>query len=261
VGKEGKIFTVFGTKGGVGTTTVAVNLAAAMARFDDKPSVALIDMNLLFGEVPVFLNMKPVFDWMEVARNTSRLDATYIMSILQRHSSGVHVLPTPIKVVEQFGLAPEVIEKVLNLVQTIFDFVIIDGGQSLGNVSKYIVGMSEKVLLITIPSLPGIINLKKMADAFVDLGYPRDDVMVVLNRYNQKSGISIAEVKEMTKKDIQWTIPNDYRNTMSAINAGEPLTTMALNAEVTRKLIELAWSLGGKGEPKNKGKRGFFGLT
>jgi pilus assembly protein CpaE len=259
-GKEGKIFTVFGTKGGVGTTTVAVNLATAIARQSEKPSVGLIDMNLLFGEVPIFLNMKPVFDWLEVARNVARLDETYLMSIMQRHASGVHVLPTPIRVVEQFGVSPEVIEKVLSLMQTMFDFIVVDGGQSLGNVSKYIVSVSDKVLLITIPSLPGLINLKKMLDAFYDLGFPKYDTVVVVNRYNQKSGISLSEVREMTKGDVKWSLPNDYRNTMSAINTGEPLTTTALGADITQKIIELAANLTGRGNEKREKKR-FFGFS
>ena len=83
---------------------------------------------------------------------------------------------------------------------------------------------------------------------------------MVINRYNQKSGISMTDVKEMTKKDIHWTLPNDYRNTMSAINTGEPLTATALHAEVTKRIVELAGSLVGKGEANKKEKKGFFGL-
>ncbi len=105
---KGKVFTVFGAKGGVGTTTMAVNLATGMAQFKGNPSVALVDMNLLSGDVPLFLNMKSAFNWVEVARNISRLDATYLMSILQKHVSGVHVLPAPVMVGEETSMAPGV---------------------------------------------------------------------------------------------------------------------------------------------------------
>jgi pilus assembly protein CpaE len=260
---KGKVFTVFGAKGGVGTTTLAVNLATGIAQFKGNPSVALVDMNLISGDVPLFLNMKSVFNWVEVARNISRLDATYMMSILHRHESGVHVLPAPIMVGEETGMSPELItkvERVLDLMRSIFDFVVVDGGQLLGHISTYLIGISDKVLLVTIPSLPGIINAKKLIDAFHDLGYPSGNIIVVMNRYNQKSGISIDEVRKMIKKDLHWSIPNDYRSTMNAINTGMPLTKSALNMDITTKILELAADLS-KGEPigKDKEKKSFFG--
>jgi pilus assembly protein CpaE len=256
--EEGKVFTVFGAKGGVGTTTTAVNLATGMARPDGNPSVALLDMNLFSGEVPLFLNIKPVFSWVEVARNISRLDAAYLMGILQRHASGVYILPTPVRVVEEIGMVPEVIEKVLKLMRSIFNYIVIDGGQSLGNVLEYLACTSDKVLLVTIPNLPGVINVKRLMETFQDLGCTPGDIIVVINRYNHKSGISMAEVREMIKKEILWSIPNDYQNTMGAINSGEPLKTSAPNADVTKKIMELAASLSDSKDGKEKAVKGRF---
>ena len=256
--EEGKVFTVFGAKGGVGTTTIAVNLATGMARPDGNPSVALLDMNLFSGEVPLFLNITPVFSWVEVAKNISRLDATYLMSILQRHASGVQILPTPVRVVEEVDMVPEVIDKVLKLMRSIFDFIVIDGGRPLGSILKYLTGTSDKALLVTIPSLSGVINLKRLIETFHDLGCASEDIVVVINRYNQKSAVSVTEVREMMKRDIRWNIPNDYRNTMRAINSGEPLTEIAPNADVTKKILELAASLSDSEDGKNKAVRGRF---
>ena len=257
--EKGAVFTVFGAKGGVGTTTIAVNLATGLARLDGNYSVALLDMNILSGEIPLFLNVKPTFNWAEVARNISRLDATYLMSLLQRHASGVHVLPAPVRLAEEIGAAPE-IEKVLELMQSMFDFLVIDCGQCMGSISRYPIEISDKALLVAIPSLPAVIRLKRLIEAFHDLGYPPEDIITVLNRYNQKSIISPAEVWETIKNDIRWSIPNDYRNTMRAINSGEPLTVTAPNAEVTKKILELAASLSGKKHGADKGKRAFLGM-
>ena len=93
--RKGKIINVIGSKGGIGTTTVAVNLAISLAESKNPPMVALMDMNLLFGEIPIFLNLNSPFNWGEVAKNISRADATYLMSILSKHSSGIYVLPSP----------------------------------------------------------------------------------------------------------------------------------------------------------------------
>jgi len=95
-GKRGKIIHVIGSKGGVGTTTVAVNLAASLMKSSYNPdSVVLMDMNSLFGEIPIFLNIQPEFNWAEVARNISRLDSHYLMSILSKHKNGMYILPSP----------------------------------------------------------------------------------------------------------------------------------------------------------------------
>lgn len=260
--KKGKVFTVFGAKGGAGTTTVAVNLATGMANVNGNFPVALVDMNLVSGDVPLFLNMKSSFNWVEVARNISRLDATYLMTILQKHISGIHVLPAPVLVGEDAGMAPDLItrvERVLDLMRSIFDFVIIDGGQLMGHISTYLIGISDKVLLVTIPSLPGIINLKRLIDAFHDLGYPPANTIAVVNRYNQKSGVSLEEVRKMISKDIRWSIPNDYIRTMNAINTGVPLTKSAMNTDVTKMILEMAAELSsGKPPVREKEKRSFF---
>jgi len=132
---KGKIFTVFGAKGGAGTSTIAVNLATGMAQLKGNPSVALVDMNLLSGDVPLFLNMKSVFNWVEVARNISRMDATYLMTVLQKHASEVHVLPAPMKMGEDASSDSDLlskVERVLEIMRSIFDFVIIDGGRRSG---------------------------------------------------------------------------------------------------------------------------------
>ena len=258
---KGKIFTVFGAKGGAGTTTIAVNLATGMAQLKGNPSVALVDMNLLSGDVPLFLNMKSLFNWVEVARNISRMDATYLMTILQKHSSDVHVLPAPIKMGEDTSSDPDLlskVERVLEIMRSIFDYVIIDGGQLLGHISTYLIGISNKVLLVTIPSLPGIINSKRLIDAFSDLGYPSGNTIVVMNRYNQKAGVSIDEVRKMIKRDIRWSIPNDYRSTMNAINTGIPLTKSALKADVTSTILKLAEELSSGKIDTEKTKKSFF---
>jgi pilus assembly protein CpaE len=238
----GRIITVIGSKGGVGTTTVAVNLAVNIAgKKNVPPSVALIDMNMLFGEIPLFLELKPGFHWGEITKNIVRLDSTFLMNILTKHQSGVYVLPSPAHLNNREPMIPELMGRLIGFMQRIFDFVIIDGGQSMDEPSLKILEMSDTVLLITLLSLPCLSNTNRLLEAFGDLGYlPKERVRIVVNRYLKNPDISLKDAEESIGKKVFWTIPNDYRTTMSAINNGKVLSQIASKSPVTREMERLA---------------------
>src|SRR4030043_2094970 len=247
--KRGKIINIIGSKGGVGTTTIAVNLATSLIETKGSPSVALIDMNLLFGEIPIFLNVESAFNWGEISRNISRLDSTYLMSILSRHHSGVYVLPSPTGLDGVNVATPVIIEKLLGMMRSEFDFIVIDGGKSLDDISLKILEMSDTVLLVAILSLPCLSNLKRLLWTFQRLGYPgKEKIQIIISRYHKKSLISLKDAEESIKQKISWLVPNDYLTTMSALNQGKILSSVAQGAEITKNLKELALTFLEKGE-------------
>ncbi len=247
--KKGEIIDVVGSKGGVGTTTIAVNLATSLAESKASPSVALIDMNLLFGEIPIFLNIDSAFNWGEVARNISRLDSTYLMSILAKHSSGVHVLSSPTGLDGVNVATPEIIEKILDQMRSVFDFIVIDSGQSLDDISLKILEMSHIALLVAALSLPCLTNVKRLLWTFRRLGYPeRERIRIVISRYHKKSLISLKEAEQSIDQKIFWLVPNDYALTMTAINRGITLASADRGAEVTKNLRQLASTFSEKGK-------------
>jgi pilus assembly protein CpaE len=136
--RKGQILNILGVKGGVGTTTIAVNLADSLAGLGGAPAVAIIDMNRLFGEIPLFLSLEHVLNWFDVSKNIDRLDATYLTGILYRHRSGLRVLPPPDRVDDKYTVTPQVVESLLRLMRTMFDYVIIDSGQAVDDISKTI---------------------------------------------------------------------------------------------------------------------------
>ena len=239
--KTGQIITVVGSKGGIGTTTVAVNLAVNLAGKQSVKSVALIDMNMMFGEIPLFLEIKPGYHWGEIIKNITRLDSTFLMNILSRHSSGVHVLPSPGSLNGSASTAPEMMGHLAGFMQKLFDFVVIDAGQSANDISLKIMEMSDNILLISLLSLPCLSNTNKLLQSISDLGFLSEErIRIVINRYLTKSDISLQDAEESIHEKIFWTMPNDYSTTVSAINNGKPLSEIAPKAQITRNLNNLA---------------------
>lgn len=249
--KKGKIITVIGSKGGVGTTTVAVNLAVSLAntRKSDKKLFSLIDMNLLFGEIPLFLDIKSSFNWGEITKDISRLDATYLMSILSKHPAGVYVLPAPNKIEGIQTATPENLEVLITQMQSTFDFVVIDCGHVLNDITLKTLERSDTVLIVSVLSIPCLINVRKLIEIFYRLGYPLEHkIKIILNRYQKKSQISLEEAQKSIDRNFFWFIPNDYQNTMIAINQGKTLDALAYKDAVTESFKKLASFFVQKGE-------------
>ena len=136
---------------------------------------------------PFFWAWSLLFDWAEIARNITRLDSSFLMGTLYKHSSGLHVLPSPSSIFETFSGGPEIITKLLRLMKTMFDYVVIDGGQDLGEMSKSIMKIADRVIVITLLNLPGLINVKRLRETFLRLGYPSDDrVSIIANRVHKR---------------------------------------------------------------------------
>ena len=242
--KNGRIISICGGKGGVGTTTVAVNLAVAYSNRNKPLSVALLDMNTIFGEIPLFLEISPKFHWGEITKNIERLDNTFLMNVLTRHSSGVHVLPSPAYLNGHHQPTPSIMQRLLGLMRQLFDVVIIDGGQSLNDAALKGMQMSDEVLLVSTLSLPCLSNTSKLLRSFIDLGYiQKERIKVVLNRYLKKNEISLEDAEAGIGQNVFFSIPNDYKTTMAAINSGKPLTELAPQSPIAGSIIELAEKL------------------
>jgi pilus assembly protein CpaE len=257
--KSGKLISVVGSKGGVGTTTISVNLAVTLAEQENDPSVAILDMNTLFGEIPLFLEISPKYHWGEITKNMERLDDTFLMNVLSKHSSGVHVLPSPGYLNGHQAPTPDIMERLLGLMKRMFDYVIIDCGQSTDETALKTIQISNEVLLISVLSLPCLANTNKLLRSFIDLGYVRKErIKVVMNRYMKKSEITIQDAKKGIGHDMFWIIPNDYGTTMSAINNGKPLSKIAPRSKIVKSFEEMTEIMFPRDKAEPKKKWGFF---
>ena len=260
---DGKIIHLMGTKGGVGTTTVAVNMALVLAEKVGVGAVGLVDLNTVFGEVPMFLSVKPNYHWGQIAKHVNRLDATFLLNAMAKHKSGAYVLPAPNYVDGNLPATEDIIERLLHAMKETFDIIIIDGGQALDGPALKVIEMAEQLILITELSLTCLHNANRLLRSLEALGViDRDRIQLVVNRYQKRNDITIEEAEEALKKEIFWKIPNDYKVTQSAINRGLPLHEVSSRADVTRAIEGLAKTLvtdETKLKPKeNKSKWKFF---
>ena len=258
--KQGRIINIFGAKGGVGTTSLAVNLAAACQTLKDGASVALMDMNLPFGEAQLFLDLAPKYHWGEVLGNISRLDATYLMSVMSRHPSGLYLLAPPSRLDDLQMATPENISKLLELMRQVFDTVVIDLGMYLDEITLKVMDISDAIVLVSVQNLPCLANVRRFLDnvRHAEAGL-EDKLKIVVNRHLEESDLVVEDMEKALGLPVFWRVPNDYKTTLSAINQGKTLLETAPKAPVTRALCDLAAALA-PASPAQETKKSLFGL-
>ena len=241
--KQGQIISVLGAKGGVGTTTFAVNLATSIQALDRNKRVALIDMNRLVGEVPLFLDLKTDANWEEIGKNFSRLDAAYLQSAMVKHSSGIYVMPAPSKLDTETHLPDGFLFQLVKSMRQFFEYIIIDSGMIFDDTLFKIFAESKSVYLISILSLPCIINVRKLQESLRSSACIIDgNFKIIANRFEKKAQISLAEANKIIGTEISSTIPNDYSLAMTAINNGKVIAEISPDSDIAKVYNKLAES-------------------
>ncbi|UCG81741.1 MAG: hypothetical protein JSV60_05570, partial [Desulfobacterales bacterium] len=154
---------------------------------------------------------------------------------------GVCVLSSPARLDRKLSSTPEIMERLLKVMRSMFDFVIVDGGQSLDSTALKILQMADRVIVVSILSVPCLSNTNKLLRSFDDLGYPpRQKIHVIINRYLRDADISMEDAETAIDHKIFQRIVNDYRATISAINKGQALVRLEPKAAISKDFKELA---------------------
>lgn len=234
----GKIISVYYPTGGMGTTTVAVNLAASLAL--EGTRVALVDLNLFSGDISTFLDVNPTYTLSSVTSNIDRLDANFLMSVMTRHSSGPFVLTEPLDVDDAISITPEQVQRILKFLRGVFNYVVVDLGGHLAGCNMAVFESSDLILFTTALSLPALKNTKRYLTALERKGFRRDRVKLVVNRFLQKADIQIKDAEKVLGVTVFQIIPNDYLEVVTSINKGIPVVTMSPRSEVSKAIMNLA---------------------
>lgn len=259
-GKNGRIIGVMGAKGGVGVTTVCVNLAAALQEGAQGASVALMDMNMPYGEVQLFLDIRPKFDMGEVMRNLNRLDALYLMDVLSSHESGLRILPCPSASDDLQMISPDTVEGVLGMLTDLFELVVVDMGIYLDEVTLKVMELSETTLLVTEQSLTSLTSLKRMVEHVrASQSEHAAKLRAVVNRARPGGDISARDLEEIAGIKAFHELPLEYETAVQAINNGQTILAMAPKSALAKSLRALAVKFLPKGKGSSK-KHGLLGL-
>lgn len=241
------VIAVCGATGGVGTTSLAVNLGCTMSR---KPSLtaALIDLDLALGDADVFLDTIPDYTLVDVAQNISRLDFTLLKRSLTRHSTGLYLLPRPIQLQDTSLIRPEEFHRVIGLLKATFSHLIFDLSKSYTAVDMVALQAAEHILLVTQLDLPCLRNVVRLLASLDEMEGLKEKIKVIVNRVGLEAGqISLKKAQDTIGRDIFWQIPNDYRVMSEIRNNGTPLHEVAPRAGITQSIQGLADALCGGG--------------
>ena len=260
------VIAVAGSTGGVGTTSIAVNLGCALAQ-DSKNTVALVDLDLSLGDADVFLDTIPDYTLVDVAQNVTRLDFTLLKRSLTKHASGLFLLPRPVQLEDCKLITADDMQRVFGLLKATFTHLILDLSKSYSAIDLAAMETATQILLVTQLDLPCLRNVVRLMMAFNEHGL-RDKVKVIVNRAGLDNGqISLKKAQETMGREIFWQLPNDYRTMVEVRNNGVPLIEQAPKAAITQSIMNMAQALSevtkeGDDPDAAKGKKGllsFFG--
>jgi len=256
-----QVIAVAGAIGGVGATSVAVNVGCILAR-EPRNSVALIDLDLCLGDADVFLDAIPDYTLVDVAQNVTRLDFTLLKRSLTKHASGLYLLPRPVQL-EDIGLiTPDSLQRVIGLLKATFTHLVLDLSKSYSAIDLMALEMATHILLVTQLDLPCLRNIVRLMASFAEMEGIADKVKIVVNRVGLDSGhITLKKAEETIGKEVFWQLPNDYRTMIEARNNGVPLLEQSPRAAVTQALVSLSESLCGEKdqEPETSGRKSGLG--
>ena len=218
---KGKIVTVYSPKGGTGCTTLAVNLAIALNNEDTR--TVLVDANLQFGDVAVFLNEQGKNTILELAPRVDELEPDVVEDILIRHeASGVRILAAPQRPEQAEKVGADQFAKVLQFLQGMYAYVVVDTSPILTDVILSTIDISDVIVLVTTQEIPSIKNARLVLDLLKTMGVNKDRIVFAMNRYDKRIAITPERVSENLKHEISVTIPLDEKVVITAVNRGVP---------------------------------------
>jgi pilus assembly protein CpaE len=239
--RRGKIITVFSPKGGVGCSMIAVNLALVLQKLTEPDGkVALMDASLQFGDIGVMLNLQATRSVADLASQIEELDSYLIETVMLPHQSGIRALLAPPRPEMADLLTSDHIKTIMEELRNSFDYIIVDTWTALHDLVLQVLDTSDRIVLVTIPDVSSIKNVRLFFDVTEALEYPPNKLVLVVNQVDQRGGgISVKLIEENLKHPVAVQIPFDDRIALISINQGIPFVLGDRRTHPARAIFKL----------------------
>ncbi|MEN8240693.1 MAG: response regulator [Chloroflexota bacterium] len=235
---RGKVVVVYGPKGGSGSTTVTTNLAVAL--HSEETPVVVVDSRLQFGDLSFFFNEQTKTNIADLASRVNELDPQVVDDVLLTHeATGVKILAAPPRPEQAEAVTGASFIAVINYLRSIFQYIIIDTGSGLDDVTLGAIDTADLVTVVTTQDIPSIKNVRLFLDLLIALGYPTEQVFLAMNKYDKRRTVSPERVAEIAKSEVVAVIPFDERVVTPAMDRGVPFLSQNRSQPVSKGILDL----------------------
>jgi pilus assembly protein CpaE len=257
----GKLYTFFSAKGGTGSTVISTNFAVSLVEQTKKPTI-LVDLDMQLGEVSLFLGIKPAFNIVDVADNIHRMDEALLKGFIKKHASGLDVLAAPDSLDKVESVGPSQVVQILQFLKNAYEHVVVDTSNTFDDHTVSALDQSSTIFLISNTDLPSLRNAQRCLSIFERMGYKKEKIRLLINRYQKSLEIRSKDIEETLNFPVYWFFPNDWPTIMNAVNSGVPLSTVN-HTEIAGSFTSFVQQIAGiqpqKAPEKRKGLLGLFG--
>jgi pilus assembly protein CpaE len=230
--ERGHILAIASNKGGVGSTTVATNLAASLVM--QKKSVCLVDLVLQFGSVTSFLNLDASYTILDLVKNLKRIDPLFLDGSLVKHASGIRVLAEPFYAEDARRIAPADIDEILDLLAQSFDYVVVDTPKEFDDLLALVLDKANLILFVTEMDVPSLKSAHRAFELFERMGIYDRKIRLILNRYVKSKLMTLESVEKALGAKVFWTLPNNYPVAIAAVNQGLSIQECDPRSDIAR---------------------------
>ncbi len=235
-------FLVFSPKGGAGCSTVATNLAIALYQ-ECGEEILLVDGKHLFGDIGLMLNIKTANSIIDLIPHAASLDETLARQVVIRHTSGIQVLPSPFSATVAQAIRPDDLFNVIQGLQHIFPNMVIDGGNYLNDEVVTLMDSCQKVIMVLNADLASLRNARLFLDICRTLSYPREKILLLMNKVTGKNDVALNEVEKVLRTKIFGVIPSDDNLALASLNEGVPMIIKRANHPIAKAYRKIANNL------------------